>query len=213
MRRALKAWLVDAAALVLLGGLLFASVISSSGRSAVISDIPDAAISEAAFSYGEVLLDGPQGTKAFISDYFADHPEVMQEAEKYMGVLDEVKNFQQKHPDAQDGTYSAVTGEPVELDSGYSVTFHQNLSLDDPYGAYDAEDYAAMCAIAKNELDSDDVYIGYFGNAEVSFNCADKEKAMTFAVRHNQHCVYDCKNDKIILNEKCNNGTNPVEEA
>lgn len=161
----------------------------------------------------KILIDGPKETKAFIRDYFDIHPEIRQEAEKYTGVLDEVKFFQQRHPDAADGTYSALTGERVELDGGYSVTFHQNYTLDDPYGAYDADDYAAMCAIAKHELNSEDVYIGFFGNAEVSFICYDKKTAMDFAVENNQYSVYDCENDTLILNEHWNKNTNPVEGA
>lgn len=156
-------------------------------------------------------VDGPRQTKAYISQYFSEHPEVEKEAEKYKDVMEKVSNFQKDNPDAQDGTYSATTGKLVTGMTGYCVTFHQNLTADNPYGGYDSSDYAAMCAIAKHELGSKDVYIGYFGNAEVSFTCKDRETAMNFAIAHNQHSVYDSKADEVIINPYYNADTNPIE--
>lgn len=159
-----------------------------------------------------IKIDGPSHTREYIDEYVGKHPEIVKEAKKYEGVLDTIKNFRKLYPDAPDGTYSATTGKPVKIDSGYSVTFHQNYTLENPYGAYDSHTYALMCAIAKKELGSEDVYIGVFGNPEVSFNCKDKEKAIRFAIEHNQHSIYNCKTGKILKNTtKYNKKTNPIE--
>ncbi len=139
-------------------------------------------------------VNGPAGSKEYIKGYFAEHPEVEKEAEKYMGVMDNVINFKKDHPNAKEGTYDAVTGEDIKKEDldGYCVTFHQNFSEDDPFGAYDSQTYAAMCAIAMNELGSKSVNIGYFGGSpEVSFVCKDQTKVVDFAITHNQHSVFD----------------------
>ena len=152
-------------------------------------------------------VDGPKGTKSFIKDYFKKNPGVKKEADKYRGILDKVKNFAADG----DGTFSATTGEKLDLDDGYCVTFHQNYTLDDKYGAYDDETYAQMCAIAKKELGSDDVYIGYYGNPEVSFKANDYKTAMDFAMKHNQKSIFNNKTKKTRLNWRYNSKTNPIE--
>ena len=48
-----------------------------------------------------------------------------------------------------------------------------------------------MCAITMRELGSKDVYIGCFGNPEVSFTCLDYDTAMSFAQKHNQNGIWD----------------------
>ena len=159
---------------------------------------------------GTVQVSGPKQTKAYIDKYFAKHPDIKAVAQKYNGVMEKVANFQRDNPDAEDGTYSATTGERVDV-TGYCVTFHQNLAADNPYGGYSPDDYAAMCAIAKHELGSKDVYIGYFGNAEVSFSCEDRETAMNFAIAHNQHSIYDSNADDVIVNPYYDPNTNPIE--
>jgi hypothetical protein len=159
-----------------------------------------------------IQVDGPGATKAFVDDYVSKHPEIEEEAKKYKDVLDNVRNFQKNNPNAEEGTYSAVTGELVNPTSGFAVTFHQNQTADNPYGAYDSDTYAKMCAIAKKELGSSDVYIGYFGNAEVSFNCSSAGKAMEFAVQHNQHSIFNCSTFEVVENiTKYNPKTNPIE--
>lgn len=160
----------------------------------------------------DIAVNGPGQTKAFVDSYVKEHPEIAEEAKKYANVLENVQNFQKNNPNAEAGTYSAVTGELVNPSSGYAVTFHQNKTADNPYGAYDSDTYAKMCAITKKETGSSDVYIGYFGNAEVSFNCPTIGRAMEFAVKHNQHSIYDCSRDRVIVNtEKYNKSTNPIE--
>lgn len=158
-----------------------------------------------------VKTNGPRQTRAFIKSYLSEHPEVEKDIPKYMNVLDNVRNFQTDHPDAEIGTYSATTGKLVDVNDGYCVTFHQNDSVENPYGAYTPEDYAAMCAIAKHQLGADDVNIGYFGNAEVSFVCNDERKAKQFAVEHNQHSIYNAKTGRTMLNKYYNPETNPID--
>lgn len=165
----------------------------------------------AASGASPIKVNGPKDSKEYAERYLSDHPEVAKEVEKYKNVLHDVQNFQKNHPDAVEGTYNAVTGELVNLTGGYAVTFHQNLTKDDPFGGYDSDTYAKMCAIAKHQLGSDDVNIGFFGNAEVSFNCASKEQAMKFAVEHNQHSIFDCTTFETIINKSYNPVTNPIE--
>lgn len=154
-----------------------------------------------------VELDGPAKSKAYAADYAKKHPEIDEDAKKFKGILGKVRNFQA----GEDGSYSATTGKRLDLTDGFCVTFHQNLEIGNEYGAYDDETYARMCAISKKELGSSDVYIGYYGNPEVSFNCPDEKTAMAFAVRHNQKSIYNCKTGKTILNKHYNPETNPIE--
>lgn len=158
-----------------------------------------------------IKVNGPKEAKEYADRYIAEHPEVAKDVKKYKNVLNDVQNFQKDHPDAEDGTYSAVTGELVNPTGGFAVTFHQNQSIDNPYGGYDSDTYAKMCAVAKHQLGSEDVFIGYFGNAEVSFNCASKEQAMKFATEHNQHSIFDCTAFEVIVNKKYDPSTNPIE--
>lgn len=158
-----------------------------------------------------IKVNGPKESKEYADRYIAEHPEVAKDVEKYKNVLRDVQNFQKDHPGAEDGTYSAVTGELVNPTGGFAVTFHQNLTKDNPYGGYDSDTYAKMCAVAKHQLGSEDVYIGFFGNAEVSFNCASKEQAMKFATEHNQHSIFDCTTFEVIVNKRYNPSTNPIE--
>lgn len=167
-------------------------------------------------------VDGPSQSGQFIRDYFRDHLEVEKGVERYMGVMDSVRNFEKNNPGIPEGTYNAVTGEPIKPEDmdGYCVTFHQNLSIEDPFGAYDSYTYAAMCAITMNELGAKSVNIGYFGgNPEVSFICKDQRKVVDFAIAHNQHSVFDPsevdketgENGVAVLNAYYNPKTNPIE--
>lgn len=147
-----------------------------------------------------MTVSGPKDTKRFVKSYLEKHPEVASEIPKYRHVRQMVMNFQKDNPGAEEGTYSATTGKKVDNIPGICVTFHQNNAANDPLGGYDDDDYAAMCAIARRELGCDDVYIGYFGNAEVSFSCRDEQKAMDFAIEHNQHSIYDPETDSVKKN-------------
>ena len=77
-----------------------------------------------------IELDGPSGSKGFADKYMASHPDVAKEASKYRGVLNKVKTFKAD----EDGTFSATTGERLDLTEGFCVTFHQNLKIGDEYG-------------------------------------------------------------------------------
>ena len=158
-----------------------------------------------------VKVDGPKNSRTFIKSYLKEHPEVKKDIPKYKKVLDNVKNFQRDHPGAEMGTYDAVTGKKVDDLQGYCVTFHQNDTAQNPYGAYTPEDYAALCAIAKHQLGSGSVNIGYFGNAEVSFTCPDERTAKQFAVEHNQHSIYNSKTGRVMRNKFYNPETNPID--
>lgn len=161
-------------------------------------------------SGNKIVVNGPKTSRKFVEKYVADHPGIKTEIKKYRGVLDRVKNFEKNNPGAEDGTYDAITGEKKEYKDGYCVTFHQNLTEDDPFGGYDDGVYSAMCAIAAEELGADGPDIGYFGNAEVSFNCKDLGKAKAFAIAHNQHSVYDVAADDIWVNPYYDRKSNPI---
>ena len=154
----------------------------------------------------DIKVKGPKDSKKYISDYLKAHPkaskQIKADARKYSDAMRKVKNFQKEHPDAEAGTYSAATGKLVDVNDGYCVTFHQNYEIGNEYGGYDDETYAMMAAVAKNELGSDDVYIGFFGNPEISFNCKDYQKAKKFCVEHNQHSIYDAKTHQIWINRE-----------
>lgn len=158
------------------------------------------------------VVKGPQNARKYIDEYIKKNPEIEREAQKYMDVLDDVKNFEKEHPGAPDGTYDAVTLKMVPPDKlpPYCVTFHQNYKADDPYSKWSKEDYARMCAIAKKELGSDSVYIGYYGNPEVSFSCDSLAKAQKFGIAHNQQSVYDSAADRTLINLHYDWNANPI---
>ena len=159
----------------------------------------------------EPLVLGPAMSKQFIENYVSQHPDIIWEFSKYADIYDLVQHFDEHYPEAENyHTYNALTGELNDPDAGYCATFHQNLSEDDPFGGYTAEEYAAMCAITARELDTDQVNIGYFGNPEVSFTCMDKEKALRFSVRHNQSSIYCASTDETLMNPKWDRKLNSI---
>lgn len=161
-----------------------------------------------------IKVRGPKQTKAYIQKRLKENPELAESAKKFKSILSEVRDFDKNHPNAEDGTYDALTGENVsDKIKGYCVTFHQNLTADDPFGGYDDDDYAAMCAIAKHDLGSESVYIGHYGNPEVSFTCPSVEKAFKFSVEHNQESIYDTDSGTLIRNVYYyDNEANPIRE-
>ena len=154
----------------------------------------------------DIKVHGPGGTKKYISEYIKAHPDakkqIKSDAKKYSDALQRVKNFQKEHPSAEDGTYNLKTGELQNPKDGYCVTFHQNHKIGDEFGGYDDKTYAMMAAVTKHELGSEDVYIGFFGNPEISFNCKDYQKAKKFCVEHNQHSIYDAKTHRLWVNRE-----------
>lgn len=154
----------------------------------------------------DIKVRGPKESRKHIQAYLKAHPEAVKEiradAKKYADALERVKKFQTDHPDAEYGTYSASTGKMVDVTDGYCVTFHQNHKIGDEYGAYDDKTYAMMAAVTKHELGSKDVYIGFFGNPEISFNCKDYQHAKRFCIEHNQHSIYDAKTHQLWVNRE-----------
>lgn len=139
-----------------------------------------------------------------------------QEALQYNNVKKDVANFEKivkdKYPGDKyhDGTYDAVTKEKINLTKGYCVTFHQNNAANDPLGGYTDKQYAQMCAISKQALGAKSVNIGYFGNAEVSFVCDSHQKAIQFAIAHNQQSIYNNARGTVEVNPFYNPETNPI---
>lgn len=183
---------------------------TSGGASKSASSGSDKKAAVLAGGPSEIKVHGPRESKQFISSYVKQHPEIKSNIKQYKGILNKVKNFEQDNPGIEDGTYDAVTGKKKDIGDGFCVTFHQNLTADDPYGGYDDDDYAGMCAIAARELGADGPNIGYFGNAEISFNCKDYKRAMDFAKAHNQHSIYDVKNDSVLLSGVWDEKYNPI---
>lgn len=158
-----------------------------------------------------IRVNRPKETKSFIDDYFSKHPEVKGEAEKYKDVFENVTKFTERFPNAEDeNSYDPITGEKVDVASGFCVTFHQNFKIGDEFGSYDSDTYAAMCAITMKELGAERCYIGYFGNPEISFNCPDEETAKRFAVEHNQHSVFNAETFELWENPYWDESTNPI---
>lgn len=163
----------------------------------------------------DIKVKGPGASKSYIKQYMKEHPEaraqIRSDAKKYAGALQRVKNFQKEHPDAKDGTYNITTGELENPTDGYCLTFHQNHKIGDEFGAYDDKTYAMMAAIAKHELGSNDVYVGYFGNPEISFNCKNYQQAKKYCVAHNQYSIYDAKMHCEWVNDAWDEDKNPIE--
>ena len=162
----------------------------------------------------DVKVNGPKDAKKHIDAYMREHPEAAKEikadAKKYADALGKVKRFREEHPDAEDGTYNLLTGELQNPTDGYCLTFHQNLGIGKELDGYDAETYAMMTAVTKHELQSDDVYIGFFGNPEISFNCKDYKHAKRYCVEHNQYSLYDAKMGREWINDLWDEKTNPI---
>ena len=161
----------------------------------------------------EMLVAGPLMSRECIESYVREHPEIIWEISDYLFAYDTVRTFAEKNPEAENYNTYTVTEDGYsvkEMDSGYCVTFHQNLSENQPFDGYTAEEYAAMVAISLRELGTDDVNVGYFGNPEISFTCMDKEKALRFAIQHNQNSVYCVSTDETLENPKWDRNLNPI---
>ena len=157
-----------------------------------------------------IKVNGPKATKQYVEDYFKKFPEVKKEVPKYRGILDNVKHFSERFPNAVNGSYNPLTGKPVKVESGQCVTFHQNYKIGDEYGGYDDEMYASMTAISMHKLKATECYVGVFGNPEFSFNCSDKKTAHEFAIEHNQNSVYDAGKGTTWRNKYWDERTNPI---
>lgn len=159
----------------------------------------------------KIEVPGVKGAKKYIKSYTEKHPEIKKEARKYRDVLSRVKNFTKWNPNAEDyNTYNAITGEKMNVESGFCVTFHQNTPGSDVYAGWSDDDYASMIAISMKELGAKSVNIGYFGNPEVSFVCNDENAAKSFAIKHNQHSVYNANTGRTLKNKRYNEELNPI---
>lgn len=150
-----------------------------------------------------VWVDGVKDTKKFINWYVDENPEIKKEIPKYKDALKTVREFK------DEGLYDISTQKKVSIDSGYLLTFHQNLSDSDAFGGYTDEEYAAMCAISAKELESK-VYIRNYGYPEAAFICEDKARALFFAEKHNQESVYCYADDEFLTNTYYSKKTNPT---
>lgn len=158
-----------------------------------------------------VEVGGPKAARKYIDAYFKKFPKIAQNSGKFMDVRRKVMDFLKDHPEAENfNTYDAETGEVKQINSGYCVTFHQNNTADDPLGGYTDKDYADLCAIACNELGTDKVNIGYYGNPEVSFECQSEEAAKRFAVEHNQQSIYNASTGRTLVNKQWRKDLNPI---
>jgi len=162
----------------------------------------------------DIKVHGPSESKNHVAAYIKAHPEaekqIRDDAKKYADAMQRVMKFREEHPDAINASYNASTGKIEDVNSGYCVTFHQNHKIGDEYGAYDDETYAMMIAVTKHELGSDEVYIGNFGNPEISFNCKDYQHAKRFCIEHNQHSIYDAKRGVLWKNPNWDESMNPI---
>lgn len=160
-----------------------------------------------------IQIAGPTMSRGYIENYLREHPEIFWEVNNYLFVFDLVRHFEEIHPEAENySTYDiSLSGiKKADLKGGYCVTFHQNLAEDTPFDGYTELEYAAMVAIAMRELNTDRVYVGYYGNPEISFVCMDKETALRFAVRNNQSSIYCVTTDENLMNPKWNRSLNPI---
>jgi len=158
-----------------------------------------------------IQVAGPGMSRLFVENYIRENPEIIWDMFRYLEMLEAVQTFTETYPEAENyNTYDLATGEVMDLQAGYCVTFHQNLAADDPFGGYTPEVYAAMIAITLNELGAETVNVGYFGNTEISFVCMDKEVALRFAIRHNQNSIYCVSTEETEYNPKYNSELNPI---
>lgn len=161
----------------------------------------------------DIQIAGPGRTALYVENYVREHPDIVWEIADYLDVLETVANFTSMYPEAENyNTYELTQSgiRKADLEAGYCVTFHQNLAEDDPFSGYTPAEYSAMIAITLRELNTDCVYIGYFGNPEISFVCMDKETALRFAVRNNQNSIYCVTTEETPVNPKWNGSLNPI---
>ncbi len=90
-----------------------------------------------------------------------------------------------------DGTYDLATGNPVQYDSGYQVSFQEETTERKGHGAYiDNDEYDRRVEALAKELGAKPD-LGKFGEPEISFHVDSLEKALEVARRHNQESVFD----------------------
>ena len=92
---------------------------------------------------------------------------------------------------SQDGTYDLATGKPKSHTDGYQVSFQEETTERKGYDAYISDDeYDRKVEALKKELGVEPD-LGRFGEPEISFHVASRDKALELARRFNQESVYD----------------------
>ncbi len=106
-------------------------------------------------------------------------------------------------------TLDIETGEPVNFEKGYSVSFQQSTD------AYDDNEYYEKVEECRNKCDGK-VYAGkYGGDAEVSFHTDNLDDAKEIMYKYNQESIWDWQHETLIMNDKYDaskNQTNYKEE-
>lgn len=105
-----------------------------------------------------------------------------------------------------EGTYDLETGESVNYESGYQVSFQQTS---DNYTEDQFDEKVAE--LARRTGTNADAGI-FDDNPEVSFHVENLKQSMEIAVEYNQHSVWDWKRGRIIKNLKFNVSTNKVDK-
>lgn len=127
---------------------------------------------------------------------------------KHIGVLARIKKFA---INSADGTYDYETGEIVNLETGYMVTFHQNDENGNAYGRYTDEEYDLLTQKVFDEIGADKIYIGVYNSvSEVSFCCKSKDKAKMIMHTYNQESIWDNSRKVPIINLKYDKRKNPI---
>lgn len=166
----------------------------------------------------QIRVKSPSETRKYLAEWQDKNPDIdlKKEGEQYKKVLSTVRDFEKNAPDKKDGTFSMEPPhKPQNLKRGFSLTFHQNNTADDPFGAYDDDTYGQMCAMTMHDLtglgyETKGPFVGHYGNPEVSFVADDVDDALDFAVRHNQASVWDNKAQIEMINPFYKPEFNPI---
>jgi hypothetical protein len=113
-------------------------------------------------------------------------------------------------------TIDLKTGKPAtDLNDGYMVSFQVNktVGVHRDYTPEEYDMYVYECVMRTGSVP----YLGFYGNAEISFKAKDYETAMGMAKDYNQRGIYRNRKDKrgngkTIYNPKYNRNTNPTED-
>ena len=118
--------------------------------------------------------------------------ETPSEANGYKGIMDVVKASESLK---ENGTYDLETGEKLDLPEGYMANFHQNEpdekgDYKSHWGRYTPEEYARLTAEIAKKYGAK-VYIGRYGEPEVTFCFETKEQALEVMEKYNQESAWD----------------------
>lgn len=106
-----------------------------------------------------------------------------------------------------EGTYDYKTGEPVSLNDGYMVTFHQNEPDENGhykshYGRYTEEEYDKLTNDFAQKNNAE-VFVGVFDDEpEISFKVKTREQAKRLAIENNQKSYWNNKKGREWQNKK-----------